>query len=367
MLPTGKDYLWGGTRLREEYGKKIDLTPLAETWECSVHPDGPSYIANGEFKGLELAEVLKRHPEYIGTKVEDGKLPVLVKFIDAKKDLSVQVHPSDAYARDHEGDNGKTEMWYVIDAEEGAHLIYGFQHEVTEEILRKAVETGTLDKHLQKVEVHKGDTYFVPAGTVHGIGKGILVAEIQESSNVTYRVYDYNRVDKNGKKRELHFDKAVQVMDMSVAPDVSQKPRIHCISMLRTILFIRNTLMKMIFILGRVESMAAYYESADVIIEPVFDGGGMKVKTIEALSFGKVIVSTSESLNGYWEAVPEALRGKKIFRCNTADEWIVACNSILDSEIRRYNSDVFNVFVEAFSEDVLQKRFSHSLRNLCKD
>jgi len=127
----------------------------------------------------------------------------LVKFIDAKKDLSVQVHPSDDYAREHEGDNGKTEMWYVIDADEGANLIYGFQHEVTEEILRKAVETGTLDKHLQKVPVHKGDTYFVPAGTVHGIGKGILVAEIQESSNITYRVYDYDRVDKNGKKREL--------------------------------------------------------------------------------------------------------------------------------------------------------------------
>ena len=105
------------------------------------------------------------------------------------------------------------------------HLIYGFQHEVTEEILRKSVETGTLDKHLQKVEVHNGDTYFVPAGTVYGIGKGILVAEIQESSNVTYRVYDYNRVDKNGKKRELHFDKAVQVMDISVVLDVSQKPR----------------------------------------------------------------------------------------------------------------------------------------------
>ena len=226
LVPTGKDYLWGGTRLREEYGKKIDLAPLAETWECSVHPDGPSYISNGEFKGVALADVLKQHPEYIGTKVEDGKLPVLVKFIDAKKDLSVQVHPSDDYAKEHEGDNGKTEMWYVIDAEEGAHLIYGFQHEVTEEILRKAVKTGTLDKHLQKVEVHKGDTYFVPAGTVHGIGKGILVAEIQESSNVTYRVYDYNRVDKNGKKRELHFDKAVQVMDMNVAPDVSQKPRI---------------------------------------------------------------------------------------------------------------------------------------------
>lgn len=226
LIPTGKDYLWGGVRLREEYGKKIDMTPLAETWECSVHPDGPSYVASGRFKGKSLAEVLETHPEYLGTKVKDGKLPVLVKFIDAKRDLSVQVHPDDAYARKHEDDNGKTEMWYVIDADEDASLIYGFRHKVTEGILRTAVETGTLDKHLQKVRVHKGDTYFVPAGTVHGIGKGILVAEIQESSNVTYRVYDYNRVDKSGKKRELHFDKAVQVMDMGVAPDISHKSRI---------------------------------------------------------------------------------------------------------------------------------------------
>lgn len=225
LQPVGKDYLWGGTRLREEYGKKIDLMPLAETWECSVHPDGPSVVANGEFKGKTLAEVLTLHPEYLGTKVENGELPVLIKFIDAKKDLSVQVHPNDEYARIHEHQNGKTEMWYVLDAEESASLIYGFQHKVTEEILRKAVETGTLGKHLQKVPVHKGDVFFVPAGTVHGIGAGILVAEIQESSNVTYRVYDYDRVDKNGKKRELHFDKAVQVMDMQPAPDVSQKPR----------------------------------------------------------------------------------------------------------------------------------------------
>ncbi len=226
LIPTGQDYLWGGTRLREEYGKKIDMTPLAETWECSVHPDGPCYIANGAFKGQTLAMVLKTHPEYLGTKVENGELPVLVKFIDAKKDLSVQVHPDDAYAWEHAGDNGKTEMWYVIDADEDAYLIYGFRHKVTEKILRKALETGTLDKHLQKIPVHKGDTYFVPAGTVHGIGKGILVAEIQESSNMTYRIYDYKRVDKNGKKRKLHFDKAVQVMNMNVAPDVRQKSRI---------------------------------------------------------------------------------------------------------------------------------------------
>lgn len=226
LQPCGKDYLWGGTRLRDEYGKKIDLTPLAETWECSVHPDGPSVIVNGEFKGQTLAEVLKRHPEYLGTKVQNCELPALVKFIDAKQDLSVQVHPDDEYAQEHEGDNGKTEMWYVIDAEEGSNLIYGFKHKVTEEILRKAVENGTLEKHLQKVEVHKGDTYFVPAGTVHGIGEGILIAEIQESSNVTYRVYDYDRVDKNGQKRELHFDKAVQVMNMDVTPDVKQNPRL---------------------------------------------------------------------------------------------------------------------------------------------
>lgn len=226
LLPSGKDYLWGGTRLREEYGKKIDLTPLAETWECSVHPDGPSVVDNGEFKGQTLTEVLKQHPEYLGNKVKNGELPILVKFIDAKQDLSVQVHPDDEYAQVHEHQNGKTEMWYVIDAEEGASIIYGFKHKVTEKILRHAIETGTLDKHLQKVEVHKGDTFFVPAGTVHGIGKGILIAEIQESSNVTYRVYDYNRVDKNGKKRELHFEKAVSVMNMGISPDIRQKPRI---------------------------------------------------------------------------------------------------------------------------------------------
>lgn len=225
LLPAGKDYLWGGTRLQDEYGKKIDLTPLAETWECSVHPDGPSTVGNGELKGRNLAEVLEEHPEYLGSKVQDGKLPVLVKFIDAKQDLSVQVHPDDEYAQVHEHQNGKTEMWYVIDADEGAELIYGFRHKVTPEILRDAVAQGTLDKHLQKTEVHKGDVFYVPAGTVHGIGGGILIAEIQESSNVTYRVYDYDRIDKNGKKRELHFDKAVQVMDMGVASDIKQKPR----------------------------------------------------------------------------------------------------------------------------------------------
>lgn len=225
LIPSGKDYLWGGTRLKDEYGKKIDMTPLAESWECSVHPDGPCFVANGQYKGKTLKEVLEAHPEYIGKKA-NGEFPILAKFIDAKQDLSIQVHPDDEYALEHEGQNGKTEMWYIIDADEGASLIYGFKHKVTKEILERAIEHRELDKHLQKVEVHKGDLFFVPAGTVHGIGKGILLAEIQESSNVTYRVYDYDRVDKNGKKRELHFDKVVQVMDMGIAPDIKQKRRL---------------------------------------------------------------------------------------------------------------------------------------------
>ena len=190
LRPSGKDYLWGGSRLNDEFEKNIDLTPLAETWECSTHPDGPSYVVGGAFDGQELAEVLRAHPEYLGERHKgENTLPILIKFIDAKKDLSVQVHPTDEYAQENEnGQLGKTEMWYVIDADEGASLIYGFQHEVTEEILRKAVDTGTLDKHLQKIQVQKGETYFVPACTVHGIGKGNLLADIQERSNETYPV-----------------------------------------------------------------------------------------------------------------------------------------------------------------------------------
>jgi mannose-6-phosphate isomerase len=226
LQPVGKDYLWGGTRLRREYNKRIEMSPLAETWECSVHPDGPSIVLNGTYAGQTLDNVLDSHPEFLGTRVDASEgLPILVKLIDAEKDLSVQVHPDDEYAREHEQQNGKTEMWYVLDAKPGATLVHGFAHSVTKEQLKEAVQTGKLSKHLQKVPVHKDDLFYIPAGTVHAIGAGILLAEIQESSNVTYRVYDYDRVDKNGKKRELHFDKAVQVMDMNPGTVVRQQPR----------------------------------------------------------------------------------------------------------------------------------------------
>lgn len=228
LRPSGKDYLWGGSRLNDEFEKNIPLSPLAETWECSTHPDGPSYVLGGEWDGQELAKVLRRHPEYLGKRHgEAGELPILIKFIDAKSDLSVQVHPSDDYAKTHEnGQLGKTEMWYVLDACKDASLVYGLNQNCAREDMRRAAADGTIMRYLQKVPVHKDDLFFIPAGTIHAIGAGVLVAEIQENSNLTYRLYDYGRVGKDGKKRELHIDKALDAADLNGIPEPRQPLRI---------------------------------------------------------------------------------------------------------------------------------------------
>jgi len=233
LKPSGKDYLWGGRRLNDEFAKNIDMSPLAETWECSTHPDGPSTVGSGEYSGKQLAEVLKDHPEYLGSHayhyegVADGELPILIKFIDANSDLSVQVHPSDVYAKEHEnGQLGKTEVWYVLDAAKDAHLVYGLRQPVEKEKLRQAIENGTVEKYLQKIPVNKDDVFFVEAGTIHAIGAGALVAEIQENSNLTYRLYDYDRTDKNGEKRPLHVDKALDVANLEKTPEPRQQLRV---------------------------------------------------------------------------------------------------------------------------------------------
>lgn len=228
LRPSGKDYLWGGSRLNDEFEKNIDLTPLAETWECSTHPDGPSYVAGGEFEEKELAEVLREHPEYLGERHKgEYTLPILIKFIDAKQDLSVQVHPTDEYAKEHEdGQLGKTEMWYVLDAGKDAGLVYGLNQKCSKEEVRQAITNGTVMKYLQKVPVHKDDLFFIQAGTIHAIGAGALVAEIQENSNLTYRLYDYDRVGKDGKKRELHIDKALEVANLSSSAEPRQPLRV---------------------------------------------------------------------------------------------------------------------------------------------
>lgn len=213
LEPAAKDYLWGGSRLNDDFGKGIDLSPLAETWECSTHPDGESRV-NGE----PLSRVLSRHPEWLGThplRTMGGRpeLPILIKLIDAQQDLSVQVHPDDAYALKHEGSLGKTEFWYVLAARDGAKLVYGFDQNVSERQLRRTIKNGKLDMLLNHVAVQKDDQFYIEAGTVHALGAGCLIAEIQESSNLTYRLYDYDRVGRDGKKRELHVDKAMEVLN----------------------------------------------------------------------------------------------------------------------------------------------------------
>lgn len=228
LKPSGKDYLWGGSRLNDDFSKEIDISPLAETWECSIHPDGPCWAASGIHAGKTLSEVLKEHPEYLGTHPRTyGELPVLIKLIDAKKDLSVQVHPDDEYARINEnGSLGKSEMWYVVDARKDAHLVYGFSHDVEKKALEKSIEKGELEKYLQKVPIHKDDVFYIEAGTVHAIGAGALIAEVQESSNLTYRLYDYNRTDKNGNKRELHVKKALDVANLKGSDSPRQPMRV---------------------------------------------------------------------------------------------------------------------------------------------
>ncbi len=213
LKPSCKDYLWGGGRLKTEYGKEYEGDVLAETWELSCHPDGPSYIANGAYQGKTLQEYIDGEgKEVLGTHCRRFRdFPILTKFIDAKENLSIQVHPDNGYALKHEGQYGKTEMWYVMDAGEGAYLYYGFRQEISREEFEKRIKEDTLLEALHAVPVQKGDVLFIESGTIHAIGKDILIAEIQQNSNVTYRVYDYGRVGKDGKKRDLHIEKALAV------------------------------------------------------------------------------------------------------------------------------------------------------------
>lgn len=213
LKPSCKDYLWGGHRLVEEYGKEYDGEILAETWELSCHPDGPSTIVNGAYAGKTLEEYIEaERKEVLGTNCRRFRdFPILTKFIDAKQDLSIQVHPDNRYALKNEGQYGKTEMWYVVDAGKEAFLYYGFKKEVSKEEFARRIREDTLLEVLNAVPVQKGDVLFIESGTIHAIGKDILIAEIQQNSNVTYRVYDYGRVGKDGKKRDLHIEKAIAV------------------------------------------------------------------------------------------------------------------------------------------------------------
>ena len=213
LKPACKDYLWGGHRLVEEFGVDYDGDILAEAWELSCHPDGPSIIDNGKYKGKSLQEYIDQEGmEVLGTNCRRFReFPILTKFIDARDNLSIQVHPDNAYALKNENQYGKTEMWYVLDAQEDAFLYYGFKEEISKEEFAQRIKDNTLTEVLNAVPVVKGDVLFIESGTLHAIGKGILIAEIQQNSNVTYRIYDYGRKGADGKERDLHIEQALEV------------------------------------------------------------------------------------------------------------------------------------------------------------
>lgn len=214
LKPVYKDYIWGGSKLKESWNKDSSFKRVAESWELSCCRDGLSLIENGIFKNKNLKDVLLLFPEWVAENLKDSaNFPLLIKLIDAKEKLSIQVHPSDELANKSKGQQGKTEAWYVLDCEKDAFIYIGLKEDLTEEQVRKYVLDGTICEYLNKVFVKPGDLFFISAGTIHAIGAGILIAEIQQNSNTTFRLFDYGRVDSSGKKRELHLEEALRVCD----------------------------------------------------------------------------------------------------------------------------------------------------------
>ena len=210
LSPTLKNYLWGGTKLKTDFPFTSDDDKAAEAWVLSCHADGPSIIQNGELCGQTLADAVALWgDECLGGTYE--RFPILIKLIDACDKLSIQVHPADEYAYRVEGEPGKTEMWYVGDCEPGAKLIYGFTKHLSKDEFRTRIEDNTLTEVCNFVPVKKGDVFFIEAGTLHAIGAGILIAEVQQNSNTTYRVSDYGRLGADGKPRALHIEQALDV------------------------------------------------------------------------------------------------------------------------------------------------------------
>ena len=230
LKPALKETIWGGNRIRNDFKMETDLNNIAEAWVLSCHEDGESTVIGGEYDGKTLSDVLEKEigMDALGTNCKNCEsiedFPILIKLIDADDKLSVQVHPDDEYAAANEKDvRGKTEAWYIIDCDEDAELIYGFKDDISKDEFREAIETGTLLDKVNKAKVKPGDVAFISSGTLHAIGKGILLAEVQQSCNTTYRVFDYNRTGLDGKPRELHIDKAVDVTKCTI-PEGSLNP-----------------------------------------------------------------------------------------------------------------------------------------------
>lgn len=221
--PILKERLWGGTKLKTLFNKPIETNITGESWEVSAVKGDISVVANGDFAGKSLQELIDLYPnELLGKHVYEkfgADFPILIKFIDAREDLSIQVHPNDELAKKRHNSFGKTEMWYVMQADEGAELIVGFNKDVSKEEYQQLLDNEQLTEIMNYEKVTEGDTFFINTGKVHAIGGGIIIAEIQQTSDITYRVYDFNRKDKNGNLRELHTEQALDAIDYQKKDD----------------------------------------------------------------------------------------------------------------------------------------------------
>jgi len=217
--PVYIEKIWGGSKLKETFSRDIISNNIGESWEVSVHPNGKSKIANGKLADEELIYLIEKYPEKIIGEKYNNDFPLLIKFLDVSKKLSVQVHPDDEYTKNLTHESGKTEIWYILAAKDDAEIIYGLKNNTTREEMKESIKKGSLEKHLNSVSVNKGDVIYIPSGTIHCIKGGVLLAEIQQSSDSTYRVYDWNRTNSDGQSRELHIDRALDVINYEQSLD----------------------------------------------------------------------------------------------------------------------------------------------------
>lgn len=239
--PVYKDYIWGGTRLKEYFGKEVLTPTAAESWEISTNEDGLSRIMNPSMNNITLKELFddkERRREIFGTKtMEMDKFPLLIKFIDANSNLSVQVHPDNEYAKNNENDTGKTEMWYIIDCAPNAQIICGMKENVKQEDVEEIIRNNKIKGNLNYINIQKGDSIYIPSGTIHAILGNTLICEIQQNSNLTYRVYDWDRLGKDGKPRQLHINKAIDVINVQTKPELKHDANEECNTLVQSEFF----------------------------------------------------------------------------------------------------------------------------------
>lgn len=263
-----QEKIWGSTNLRDVFGYDIPSDHVGEYWAISAHPNGVSTIKNGRYAGQTLDALYAEHRELFGNR-QEPVFPLLTKILDANDWLSVQVHPDDAYGLEHEGELGKTECWYIIDAEPGAEIIYGHNAKSKEE-LRQQIESKDWENLLTKVPVKAGDFFYVPSGTMHAIGAGILVLETQQSSDTTYRVYDFDRKDDQGNLRELHLEKSIDVLN--IGEPANSRPVTTKVDDLKSTLLVASDFFAVYK--WEISGKADFEKTADYSLFSVLDGQG---------------------------------------------------------------------------------------------